>query len=156
MGLGFGIRVPDPGSKRHRIPGSLIRNNWRDDVTRDNKYLLVHLDLILLPLLGGLVLLLLRLEDVALLLGLRLRLHAGKVLVVDVLGDLSRRSRNLIQDGHSQGCGSGSSGFNRVSESGSSRFNRVIGSGSSGFNRISGSGFEIRIRIQEGKTDPQK
>ncbi len=72
-------------------------------MTRDNKYLLVHLDLILLPLLGGLVLLLLGLEDVALLLGLRLRLHAGKVLVVDVIGDLSTQAEHyLIQDGRSR------------------------------------------------------
>ncbi len=69
----------------------------RDDVTRDNNYLLVHLDLILLPLLGGLVLLLLGLEDVALLFGLRLRLHAGKVLVVDVLGDLSTQTEHIFR-----------------------------------------------------------
>ena len=50
--------------------------------------LLVNLNLILLPLLGGSVFLLLSLEDISLLLGLLLSLDAGKVGVVHALGQL--------------------------------------------------------------------
>merc|ERR1719347_206666 len=60
-----------------------------------SKNLSVDGDLVLLPLLGGLVLLLLGVKDLAVLLGSLLGLDSGEVFVVDIVGNLHSGDVNL-------------------------------------------------------------